>query len=82
VGSEAFVACDVFELPVREGDSFLLCSDGLTNAVAESELHRLVLAAENVQEACQSLIDRALENNARDNVTAIVIEPNGKGGAA
>jgi protein phosphatase len=82
VGSEAFVTCDVFELPIREGDSFLLCSDGLTNAVEESELHRLVLASEGPEEACRSLIDRALENNARDNVTAIVIGTDGKGGAA
>jgi protein phosphatase len=82
VGSEAFVTCDVFELPIREGDSFLLCSDGLSNAVEEAELHRLVLASEDPENACRSLIHRALENNARDNVTAIVIGTDGKGGAA
>jgi protein phosphatase len=82
VGSEAFVTSDVFQVPIRQGDRFLLCSDGLTNAVEEAELHRLVMAAEDVQEACQSLIDQALNNNARDNVTAVVVEPDGKGGAA
>jgi serine/threonine protein phosphatase PrpC len=38
VGSEAFVTSDLTEVPVREGDVFLLCSDGLTNAVEEAEL--------------------------------------------
>lgn len=79
VGTETFVTSDIFELPVREGDVFLLCSDGLTNAVEEAELHRLVLAAESAEDACRCLVEAALGNNARDNVTAIVIAM-GKGG--
>ncbi len=79
VGSEAFVTSDIFEVPVREGDMFLLCSDGLSNAVEDAELHRLILAAEDEGSACRALIDAALENGARDNVTAMVIG-RGKGG--
>ncbi len=77
VGSEAFVTSDVFTIPVREGDLFLFCSDGLSNAVEEAELHRLILAADDAESACKSLIDAALKNNARDNVTAIVVDPRG-----
>lgn len=72
IGGEAFVTSDVFAVPIRAGDCFLLCSDGLTNAVDEAEIHRLILAAENAQAACESLIATALQNNARDNITAIV----------
>ena len=79
VGSEEFVTSDIIEMPVREGDMFLLCSDGLTNAVEDAELHRLVLASEDAESACRSLVASALENNARDNITAIVVDP-GKGG--
>ena len=79
VGSEAFVTSDILEMSVREGDIFLLCSDGLTNAVEDAELHRLVLAAEDGEGACRSLVASALENNARDNITVIVVDP-GKGG--
>ena len=50
----------------------------LWNAVEEAELHRLVLAADDAEIACRSLVEKALENNARDNVTAIVVDP-GKG---
>ena len=80
VGSEAFVTSDLFTVPVREGDIFLLCSDGLTNAVADAELHRLILAAEDAEAACRSLIQAALDNNARDNITAIVVDPTKGGG--
>lgn len=81
VGSERFVTSDIFTFPIRPGDSFLLCSDGLTNAVEDAELHRLILAAEDAQTACCSLVNEAIENGARDNVTAIVIYE-GKGDGA
>lgn len=81
VGCEAFVTSDLFEIPVREDDYFLLCSDGLSNAVPDSELHRLVMAASDAEEACRNLVQAALDNNARDNVTAIVVSA-GKGAAA
>lgn len=72
IGGETFVTSDIFSVPVREGDRFLLCSDGLTNAVEDAEIHRLILASEDAETACRSLVDTALQNNARDNITAIV----------
>lgn len=79
VGSEPFVTSDIFALPLRDGDVFLFCSDGLTGAVEDAELHRLVLAAESAEDACRSLVEAAIENNSRDNITAIVVDPR-KGG--
>lgn len=79
VGSEAFVTCDLFTCPVRPGDIFLLCTDGLTNTVPDAELHRLALAAEDPESACRALVEAALENNTRDNVTAVIVSP-AKGG--
>ena len=73
VGSERFVVCDEFSVPLREGDCFLLCTDGVSNALEEAELHRVILAAENAESACQTLIEEAIESGARDNVTAVVI---------
>ncbi len=80
VGSERFVSCDEFTVPIREGDRFLLCSDGLTNAMEEAELHRVLLAEEDAETACRKLIREAIDGGARDNVTAIVIYAE-KGGA-
>lgn len=80
VGSERFVKTDVFTVPIREGDRFLLCSDGLTKALEDAELHRVLLAEDSAEAACGTLIREALESEARDNVTVVVIYPK-KGGA-
>ena len=80
VGSERFVRTDVFTVPIREGDSFLLCSDGLTKALEDAELHRVLLAENDAEAACRTLLREALDNDARDNVTIVVIYPK-KGGA-
>lgn len=72
IGGEIFVTSDIFSLRVRSSDRFLLCSDGLVNAVDEAEIHRLILAADDPESACRSLLAAALENNARDNITVVV----------
>lgn len=72
IGGETFVTSDIFSVRVRSSDRFVLCSDGLINAVDEAEVHRLVLAAKDPDTACRSLLAAALERDARDNITAIV----------
>lgn len=57
-----------FEL--REGDTFILCSDGLHGVVKEHEL--LEIAGGTIEEAADEFLRRALERGAPDNVTVIV----------
>jgi len=55
-------------LPVRAGDIVLLCSDGLTNLVAETTIVELA-ARHEPQEACRLLIDAACKAGGYDNVS-------------
>lgn len=64
---------DVRVLDVRPGDRFLLASDGLTGVVRDEDLTEVLEAVEDPQRAAQALIDRALSNDSKDNVTALVI---------
>ncbi|MGD8559239.1 MAG: protein phosphatase 2C domain-containing protein [Gammaproteobacteria bacterium] len=57
---------------VEPGDTFLLCSDGLYNSVGNDDIKTLIQHAD-IDQCAQSLIDRSLENNANDNVSAIVV---------
>jgi serine/threonine protein phosphatase PrpC len=57
-----------FEL--QEGDTFILCSDGLHGVVKEPELQEI--AAGTIEEAADEFLRRALERGAPDNVTVIV----------
>lgn len=64
---------DVRFLDVAPRDRFLLCSDGLTDAIIEPEL-RPLLARGTPDEASDYLVEQALLNGARDNVTVIVVD--------
>jgi len=57
---------------VRAGDRFLLCSDGLTKSMSEDEIGVLLQRAGD--DAAPLFIEAALARQARDNVTAIVIQ--------
>ncbi|RDJ24975.1 serine/threonine-protein phosphatase [Bosea caraganae] len=57
---------------LESGDTFVLCSDGLTEHVADEEILLAVREAAP-QAACDALLALTLERGARDNVTVIVV---------
>lgn len=59
-------------MDVKDGDIFLLCSDGLSNAVSEPEMCG-ELAAGNCRQAVEGLVDLALKRGGRDNISVIVV---------
>lgn len=65
---------DVFEVDIRQGDTWLLCSDGLTREVENEEISAVLseIKKSGSQFCVQTLIAKALENGGRDNVTVVV----------
>jgi protein phosphatase len=59
-------------LPVRIGDKFIICSDGLYDRMEDSEIRSAVLAQSSAG-ACQTLIDLAKQRGGYDNITIAVI---------
>jgi protein phosphatase len=72
VGVTEQLELDTRKLNLKDGDTYLLCSDGLYRYVSENEMTRL-LGQGDSQYACDELVALALEHEARDNVTAIVM---------
>jgi len=68
---ELYVDINIFSLQI--GDTFMLCSDGLYNAVAITDIEAC-LDQRNPQLGSEELMCRALANNARDNVSLIVLK--------
>jgi protein phosphatase len=64
---------------LKPGDTFVLCSDGLTGHVEDEEILQHVLNVP-AQSACEALIQLTLDRGAKDNVTVIVINIRGKDG--
>jgi protein phosphatase len=60
-----------FETP-REGDTYLLCSDGLSGPVSDEELLEITLAAPDIKTAGARLIERANQNGGPDNITVVL----------
>jgi PPM family protein phosphatase len=63
---------ELYHYKLKDGDRLLLCTDGLTDMVDEESISRALGGAPTATEACQSLIDLALDRGGRDNVTAVV----------
>jgi protein phosphatase len=74
LGSRGEVRVDITQEPIRPGDAFLLCSDGL-NVMLEDEEIREALAREasDPEAACRALVDAANGSGGEDNTTVVVV---------
>lgn len=61
------------EVTPKSGDRFLLCSDGLTDGLEDSEIAELLKSGDDPQKLSEILVDAALEGGSRDNITALVV---------
>ena len=68
------VEADFFEVELEEGDTILLCSDGLTNMVDNDAIAKIVSGGGSLEEKGRRLVDTANENGGRDNITVILAE--------
>ena len=74
LGGGAHVAVDLIEIPVGDGDRFLLCSDGLTGMVSDEEITEALSSSRSLEQIVRGLIDLANERGGVDNITAITVE--------
>ena len=71
-GAGGDVQVDTDRLQLEDGDRLLLCSDGLTDLVDDTTITSILLEAASSSDACQRLVQRALDGGGRDNVTVVV----------
>ena len=77
LGQKANVKPDVQEVQADPGDIFLLCSDGLTGMVSESEINNVLTKSQSLERASQQLIDWANAMGGTDNVTCVLVRIDG-----
>ncbi len=75
LGTDPDVDADTFSVEAREGDLFLLCSDGLTSMLADDEILRRVEANRgDLDRAARELVARANQLGGEDNITVVFFE--------
>lgn len=75
LGVDPEVEVDASEELVLEGDTVLLCSDGLTRELTDAQIAAILRETEETQEATERLINLAKQAGGGDNITVIVVRP-------
>jgi protein phosphatase len=73
LGTQPSVELDLFELEAEADDIFLLCSDGLTGEVSDSQLEVLLAADLPLDQICTNLVDAANQAGGHDNITCLLV---------
>lgn len=74
VGSGTAVRPDFWILNARPGERLLLCSDGLVGELSEERIGAVLARGLSPQQAAERLLQEAVVDGARDNVSAVVVE--------
>jgi protein phosphatase len=73
LGGESDVLVDVKEFEVQSGDLFLLCSDGLTGMLSDSDIRDRLASGRSLHEICRTLITDSNARGGIDNVTVVLL---------
>jgi PPM family protein phosphatase len=73
LGVQDEVESETAELSWNTENCLLLCSDGLTDTLDDSEILQIIKAAENPQAGCDALVERVIQKGNTDDVTVIFV---------
>lgn len=74
VGIDHAVRVDTYTVNLMKDDIVLLCSDGLTGMVRDKEIEKILKEGTTIEEKGKKLIERAIKNGGKDNITIICAE--------
>ena len=72
LGPEPEVEVDTYTLAGRDGDVYLLCSDGLTWMISDDEVGAILRSASSLEEAANALVLAANQSGGKDNITVVL----------
>ena len=73
VGCTSEVSADIYEVSLEPGDRVMLCTDGLSKMLEDSEILSAVYASDDPDAICASLIEQANQRGGYDNITALAM---------
>ncbi len=73
LGIRPAVKVDISLEPVKKGDLYLFCSDGLSGMISDDEILEVLLAHPDLEKTAAALIERANGHGGDDNVTVVLV---------
>ena len=73
IGTDSTVEVDTATGRILPGDTFLLCSDGLSGVVDEEQIGAVLRKVRDPQQACEELLRWAREAGGPDNTTVVIV---------
>ena len=58
----------------ESGDIFLLCSDGLTDMLADADIEGILVSSDTIEKGAESLFGEAIRSGGKDNITIILVQ--------
>lgn len=74
VGVNEILEPDFFEMSLEDGDTVLMCSDGLTNMLEDETIEQIIRENDNLETTAEILVKRANQNGGKDNIAVIIIK--------
>lgn len=75
IGANDGVEIDFFSVELMEGETVLMCSDGLTNMLEDEEIRMIIKKQRDIVEKVEVLVEKANERGGTDNISIVLIEP-------
>lgn len=77
LGVDDTVMLELNEYDVEPGDTYLMCSDGLSDMVEDPEIGRILLAQQSMNDIAEQLVTVANEHGGRDNISVLLARVEG-----
>ncbi len=76
IGAQENVKVDFFEVALKPGEKVMMCTDGLSNMLEDTELLAILSEpGKNLAEKVEKMVNMANQNGGKDNITVVVFQP-------
>lgn len=79
LGTSESVQVDLTFVDLKQGDTLLMCSDGLSGMIRSDEIREVLRHCPDPLEACKQLTDKANQAGGHDNITVLIVKFDGAG---
>jgi PPM family protein phosphatase len=73
LGISPAIEPELFEAPYQSGDIYLLCSDGLHDALSDKQIETILRRSPSLKETALELTETAKKNGGHDNITLLLV---------